>query len=69
MNSTTKKIKVPNMRNEKTSKMPKAFKYYLYALVFAVVLGITIASIKYFVTDKVQRSASVNIEFVYDGAP
>ena len=68
MNSTTKKIKVPNMRNEKTSKMPKAFKYYLYALIFAVVLGITIASIKYFVTDKVQRSASVNIEFVYDGA-
>ena len=30
--------------------------------------GIIIASVKYFVTDKVQRSASINIEFAYEGA-
>lgn len=60
--------KVSNMKNDKTQKTPARFKYYICSLICAVIIGITIACIKYFGTEKVQRSASVDIEFAYEGA-
>ena len=66
--SSSKKAKVSTMENEKTSKMPARFRNYLFFLIGAVVIGILIAGIKYFGTEKVQRSASVDIEFTYEGA-
>lgn len=68
MSSSSKKTKVSTMKNDKTSKIPARFKYYFYFLLGAIIIGIIIAGIKYFVTERAQRSASVNIEFSYEGA-
>ena len=68
MSAKSKKEKVSDMRNEKKGTLPKAFKYYLCFLAIAVVTGIIIASIKFFGTEKTQRSASISIEFAYEGA-
>ncbi|MCR4713398.1 MAG: hypothetical protein K5751_03355 [Treponemataceae bacterium] len=68
MSTKSKKEKVSDMRNEKKGTLPKAFKYYICLLAIAVVVGIIIASIKFFGTEKAQRSASINIEFAYEGA-
>ena len=63
------------IRNEAASKPvkkknPTVRRYlrYVNMIIIAGLLGMIIAGIKYFGTDKVKRNASVTIQFTYDGA-
>lgn len=68
MSTSAKENKAFTMKNEKAYKMPARFIYYISSLLVVVVIGIIIAGIKYFNTAKIQRSASIDIEFTYEGA-
>ena len=53
---------------KKKSATKMRFLRYFNLLVIAGILGLIIAGIKYFGTDKIKRNASVTIQFTYDGA-
>ncbi|MCR5321799.1 MAG: hypothetical protein K6E85_00715 [Lachnospiraceae bacterium] len=53
---------------EKGSKSSSRFLKYFVFLVIAGVIGVVIASVKYFGTEKAERYSSAMIEFTYDGA-
>ena len=41
---------------------------YLLILVVVAIFGIILSCVQYFKTDKIDRNASITIEFAYDGA-
>ena len=63
-------------RNEKPAEAKKTrkkasagrLKAYLILVIAAGIIGVVIAFVKFFGSEKVQRNASVTIEFTYDGA-
>ncbi|MBO4415590.1 MAG: hypothetical protein J5824_06370, partial [Lachnospiraceae bacterium] len=55
-------------KENKNSKPASRFLKYLCFIVIAGVIGLIIASVKYFGTEKSERYSSVVLEFTYDGA-
>ncbi len=55
-------------KNDNTSAIRKFLLIYIIAMVAVGIIGVVVASVKFFVTDRTERSASVIIEFAYDGA-
>ena len=65
-NDAEKKKEKPEGKT--TAARKSRFVFYLLLIVLAGIVGLVIASVKYFGSEKVQRSASISIEFTYDGA-
>lgn len=64
----SKSGKMTSKKAVKKSASKKQFLLYLTLLIVVGIIGIIIASIKYFRVNKQFRSASTSIEFSYDGA-
>ena len=53
---------------KKESSSGKRYLFYLLCIVAAGVIGMIIALVKFFGSERVQRNASASLEFTYDGA-
>lgn len=63
-------VKKTNASSTKKNQNPsfKRYRIYITAIIIAGIIGFIIALIKFYGPEKIQRNASIAIEFTYDGA-